>query len=605
MNAVSKAPAAMPSVVPRVQKIERDHHDHVVQFYGDDSALIEALVRFVGSALRAGDAGIVIATEPHREELARRMQAEGINVDAAVAQGRYIVLDAAATLSAFMVDGLPDPALFEEQIGKHVRRAREAVGDRNPRVVAFGEMVAILFANGQREAALALERLWSKLSKAHSFSLRCAYPIKEFSRGIDREFFVEICDEHLGVIPSEGYTMLSTEDERLRSIAELQQKANALEAQVVLHRSAEQFRLLVESVQDYAIFMLDSEGHVATWNIGAERIKGYRASEIIGQHFSRFYPQEDIRSGKPQEELRVASAEGRFEDEGWRLRKDGSRFWANVVITALRDPSGNLKGFAKVTRDVTEKKHAIEAVWQTNRELQKEIEERIAAQRKLYDSEQSLRRLSGHLLRMQDEERRRFGRDLHDSVGQYLAALKMGLDAMGPESNPQIEECIHLVDESMKEVRTISYLLYPPMLEEMGLRSAIPWYLDGFSKRSGIAVTSDLDPEIGRLSRDAEVALFRVLQESLTNVHRHSGSFTASIRLALDGGKVCLEVSDAGKGIPPEVLESSRDPSTILGVGMRGMSERMGQLGGSLELSSNGHGATVRARVPRDTEDSD
>ncbi len=118
----------------------------------------------------------------------------------------------------------------------------------------------------------------------------------------------------------------------------------------------ERFRLLVESVRDYAILMLDPEGHVVSWNAGAERIKGYRASEIIGQHFSRFYPAEDVQRGKPAMELRVASAEGRFEDEGWRVRKDGSRFWANVIITALRDPAGRLTGFAKISRDLTERK---------------------------------------------------------------------------------------------------------------------------------------------------------------------------------------------------------------------------------------------------------
>ncbi|HEY6462475.1 MAG TPA: PAS domain S-box protein, partial [Polyangiaceae bacterium] len=118
------------------------------------------------------------------------------------------------------------------------------------------------------------------------------------------------------------------------------------------------FRLLVESVRDYAIFMLDPNGVVATWNTGAERIKGYRAEEIIGQHFSRFYPPEDVRAGKCEWELEGAERDGRFEDEGWRVRKDGSRFWANVVITALRDPAGKLVGFAKVTRDLTERRSA-------------------------------------------------------------------------------------------------------------------------------------------------------------------------------------------------------------------------------------------------------
>ena len=127
-------------------------------------------------------------------------------------------------------------------------------------------------------------------------------------------------------------------------------------------REAEQLRLLVHGTTEYAIFMLDPNGHILTWNSGAERLKGYKAEEIIGQHFSRFYPQEAIDRGWPAHELKVARAEGRFEDEGWRLRKDGTQFWANVVITALRDEQGNLRGFSKVTRDLTARKQAEEAL---------------------------------------------------------------------------------------------------------------------------------------------------------------------------------------------------------------------------------------------------
>jgi formate hydrogenlyase transcriptional activator len=133
-------------------------------------------------------------------------------------------------------------------------------------------------------------------------------------------------------------------------------------AEADLRQSEERFRLLVEGAVDYAIFVLDPEGRVATWNSGAERIKGYTADEILGQHFSRFYPQESIERGKPQHELEVAAAEGRFEDEGWRIRKDGSRFWANVIITALRGHNGQLIGFSKVTRDFTDRKRAEESL---------------------------------------------------------------------------------------------------------------------------------------------------------------------------------------------------------------------------------------------------
>ena len=153
-----------------------------------------------------------------------------------------------------------------------------------------------------------------------------------------------MCGEHSSVIPSESYLVLRNEEERLRSIANLQQRAQVLEKELALRENEAPFRLLVEAVQDYAIFMLNPEGYVSSWNMGAERIKGYKAEEIMGRHFSCFYPEEDVRNGKPQRELVVAAKEGRFEDEGWRIRKDGSRFWANVIITAIKDGSGKLIG---------------------------------------------------------------------------------------------------------------------------------------------------------------------------------------------------------------------------------------------------------------------
>ena len=382
--------------------------------------------------------------------------------------------------------------------------------------------------------------------------------------------------------------------------------AQSVRARVPLQHVEASFRLFVDAVQDYAIYMLDPRGYVATWNRGAERIKGYREDEIVGQHFSVFFPQADRDAQKPERELAVAAREGRFADEAWRVRKDGSLFWASVILTAVRDSSGELIGFGKVTRDITERMRAEGALRQSNEELGKQIAERIKAERMLQQSEESLRRLSLSLLRSQDEERRRIGRDLHDSVGQYLAALKMNLDALtsnfdlgNGEAGEVLRQCTELAAESIKEVRTISYLLYPPMLEESGLESAIQWYLDGFSKRSGIQISFDADADFGRLSRDAELAIFRVLQESLTNVHRHSGSTTAKVALRIVEGQVVLDVADAGKGIPTETLEEARrDSFGALGVGLRGMKERMRQLGGDLELTSSPAGTTLTAKLP-------
>jgi signal transduction histidine kinase len=221
----------------------------------------------------------------------------------------------------------------------------------------------------------------------------------------------------------------------------------------------------------------------------------------------------------------------------------------------------------------------------------------------LVDSEKSLRELSRHLLRSQDEERRRIGRDLHDTLGQNLVAIKMALDSlaelMGPELGEyrkHVNECRSLSEGAIKELRTISHLMYPPMLDELGLRSAVAWYLDGFAQRSEIATTFESPDDFGRLAPDVELAMFRILQESVTNVHRHSGSSMASVRLYLKDGAAHLEVSDRGKGIARGILGNGGTRS--LGVGLRGMEERVRQLGGRLKISSSSAGTTVTATIP-------
>lgn len=561
---------------------------HEVQFYAEDRPLVEEISRLIASSLVNGDSAVVIATRAHRDALARALLARDVNLPRIIAQGRYLAWDAAETLSRFMAGGMPDAERFSSLASGAISEAKSAAR-ADAHVLIFGEMVALLWSQGNREAAVRLEELWNDLAERHAFSLRCAYPIHGFHGGADAEFFDRICGAHSAVLPPQSRALVFSDDERLQAVAGAQPERTQKKS---LFASEQHFRLLVEAVQDYAIFMLDSDGHVASWNLGAERIKGYRAAEIIGQHFSRFYPRQDVLAGKPEWELEVAARDGRLEDEGWRVRKDGSRFWANVIITALKDPEGKLIGFAKVTRDFTER-------IQTQRRLEE-------SQRLLQESEKSLRELSLHLLRTQDEERRRIGRDLHDSLGQYLSVLKMKLDSLRSadagttaDDRRELAQCSGLAEEAVKEVRTIAYLLYPPMLEEMGLKFAIPWYLDGFTKRSGIETTLEVPPDFGRLAADVELVFFRVLQESLTNVHRHSGSRTARVRLSANDDAVTLEISDRGKGMQLRNLEDAGpDWMGSLGVGLRGMSERVRQTGGKLELTSGEEGTIVTAVVP-------
>lgn len=677
---------------------------HTVQFYGDDGVLLHELKNHIGSALASGSSAVVIATSGHIENLNRQLKSQGIDLSKAEAENRYTALEAADFLSKFILDGRPDSVRFSEVMGGVIARAAEASQTKDRRVVAFGEMAALLWAEGNAQGAIQLEKLWNELSKTYSFALHSGYPLQGFFRQDISEPLLNIrAEHHPKIVGGDSHTLpaswsdvdwhqmeepfrifiASVQDyaifmlephgriatwnagaERIKgyksseiigkhfsifypeedarsgkpeallkkalqngfvqdegwrvradgskfwanvTITPVKDGAGKLlgfgkvtrdlterkRAEIALQRSEVRSRLFIEGVQDYAIFMLDPEGHVSTWNTGAERIKGYKASEIIGQHFSRFYPEEDLKWGKPAWELEIVKRDGRFEDEGWRVRKDGSRFWANVIITAIKDHSGNLLGFSKVTRDFTERMHARRALEDS--------------QRKLQESERSLRGLSQQVLRAQDEERRRIGREIHDSLGQYLAALKIKLDMMmsAPPTEEEMTECGRLVDECTKEVRTISYLLYPPMLEEMGLKSAIPWYIEGFSKRSGIRTTFQISNDYQRLARDTELVLFRVLQEGLTNVQRHSGSPTVDIAISQSPDNLVMTVTDHGKGLPAEILEkSAQDWMGSLGVGLRGMSERLKQIDGSLEISSDKKGTQLRATVPLKKQDS-
>jgi signal transduction histidine kinase len=219
-------------------------------------------------------------------------------------------------------------------------------------------------------------------------------------------------------------------------------------------------------------------------------------------------------------------------------------------------------------------------------------------------AEEIVRKLSGRLLKVQDEERRRIARELHDSLGQMLTSLKMNLDQMvsqgtAPASQREkIETCCELTQQSLDETRTLSYLLHPPLLDEFGFGSAARWYVDGFVKRSKIDVKLEVEHNFERMPEEVELALFRVLQESLTNIHRHSGSSTAEIVARKAGQTVTLRVTDHGKGIPPEVLEKFRRIRGGVGVGLAGMRERIEQLGGSLELRSEADKTVLEVNVP-------
>ncbi len=222
--------------------------------------------------------------------------------------------------------------------------------------------------------------------------------------------------------------------------------------------------------------------------------------------------------------------------------------------------------------------------------------------RQLERANSELLQLSNRVLNAQDGERRRIARELHDGVGQYLAAIKMScevalLESPAANASHPLHESLSLIDRCTAEVRTLSHLLHPPLLEEMGLASAIPWYLEGFTQRSGIRVDLDVTPNAGRFPQPLEIALFRVLQESLTNIHRHSGSKHARVRFRIDQDQIRLSIEDHGKGLTNGNGHARRD-----GVGISSMRERVRELGGQFRLTSNSSGTTVEAVLPLQNE---
>jgi len=331
---------------------------------------------------------------------------------------------------------------------------------------------------------------------------------------------------------------------------------------------------LLDAAND-AIWVAGSDERITYWNQGAERLYGWSKEEAIGKTahellFTEF--------PVPLAEIAQQREKGGWQGELVHTKRDGTRVTVASRWTTLKDTQNNPTGWLEINTDITDRKR----------------------------SEESLRVLSGRLLQMQDDERRRIARELHDSAGQILAALTMNLTPLesengkiSPAAANAIRESLGLVNDLSRELRTISHLLHPPLLDEVGLSSALRLFLEGFTERSKIKVNFEFPDAFGRLSQDLETAIFRIVQECLTNIHRHSGSLVAKIRITRYDSQIRVEVEDSGKGISPE-KRYAMDSAGTSGVGVRGMRERLRQLGGSLEIKSggNGKGTVIIARLP-------
>jgi PAS domain S-box-containing protein len=369
---------------------------------------------------------------------------------------------------------------------------------------------------------------------------------------------------------------------------------------------------IVDSSDD-AIISKNLDGIITSWNQGAERIFGFTAQEAIGKSIALIIPPDrHAEESKILERLKNGERIDHFETV--RLSKGGARLDISLAISPVKDRSGRIIGASKVARDITEKK-LYERTMRQNEErlrtlasnLESEVEKRTQELhlRNIETIEQTVRvqELSDRLLQAQDEERRHIARELHDSAGQTLTVMGIHVSRLvdiatqvAPEIVKDADEVHNLLQRLSQEIRTASYLLHPPLLDECGLALALDWYTQGLKERSGLEISLKIPRELGRLPSAVELAIFRIIQECLTNIHRHSGSKCAEIDITRANGNIIVLVKDRGKGISSKRLAEIQSSGKSVGFG--GMRERMRLIHGSLNIESKGTGMIVEAKIP-------
>jgi PAS domain S-box-containing protein len=453
---------------------------------------------------------------------------------------------------------------------------------------AVGQHITLIVPKERRdEEANILERLQRGERVDHFETLR----VSKDDRLIDVSLTISPVKDALGQVV--GASKVA------RDITERKRNEQAL---------AERAQLL--DLSSDAIFVRDLADRIIYWNRSASELYGYSREEAMGR-----VTHELLQTTFPEPLERINERfhrDKRWSGELIHRHKDGTLVVVLSRWTLDMDSRGNRKCVLETNNDITRLKQNEKALLESGERLQRlaeglETQVRLRTQElerrniEVLQQSEQLRRLSNRLLQIQDDERRHIARELHDSVGQIVAALGMSLAFMAERGqvDPVLvkasQEGRELVEQLGKEIRTMSYLLHPPLLDESGLLGALRWYIEGVSQRSGIAIELVTSESFGRLPNEMELTVFRIVQECLTNIHRHSGSKTATIRLSHNADCVSLEIQDAGKGISADRLGEIRERS---GIGIMGMRERVRQFQGTINIESNGRGTTILVSLP-------
>lgn len=391
----------------------------------------------------------------------------------------------------------------------------------------------------------------------------------------------------------------------------LTHEAETREAAAAYRGSEERLRLIVDNVRDYAIISSDLTGFITAWNEGAARLFGYSAREAIGQYLSMIFTPEDREAGAPAAEMQRAAVLGRSEGERWHLHKHGRRLFVSGVTTPSRT-NGELTGFVKVVRDTTGRKRREDSLQHSHEELEERVRQRTleltdltsALEAELQDREEADARVKGLFTRLvtaQEDERRRISRDIHDQIGQQIAALRMNLEALrqhcqsDPSATEHADRTIQIARTLDENIEFLTWDLRPLALDQFGLCAALDAMVHGWSERFGITADyHDVGIHDRRLPEHIETHLYRITQEALHNVFRHADASTVAVVLERAGDDVTLMIEDNGCGFDPEGSAAAR-----AGLGLLGMRERASLIGGTVQIeSAPGSGTTVYVRVP-------